>query len=77
MSDSKESLEDGAPGSVDGDQSPGAEDRTVSSKEAMRGELRDDMNNFLAQGGEIKRVAPNVRKDLPKKPVSNYASRPI
>jgi hypothetical protein len=76
MSDSKGLLND-APGSVDNDESRGAADRTVSSKEAMRGELREDMNKFLRQGGEIKRVAPNVRKDLPKKPVSNYASRPI
>jgi len=77
MSDPKGSVENDAPGSAGDDEGQGVADRTVSSKEAMRGELREDMNKFLSQGGEIKRVAPNVRKDLPKKPVSNYATRPI
>ncbi len=52
-------------------------DRTVSSREAERRRLEEDMKRFLSGGGKITQVDPNVRMDPPRKPESNYGSRPI
>ena len=52
-------------------------DRTVSSKETARRQLEEDMKRFLSGGGQISVVATNVRADPPRKPESNYGSRPI
>ena len=54
-----------------------AETLTVSSKEALRRQLEDEMARFLAQGGKIKEIPPDVTTDPPQKPVSNYGSKPI
>jgi len=51
--------------------------RTVSSKENIRQKLEDDIEEFLAKGGSVEVVGNNVTADPPKKPVSNYGSRPI
>lgn len=52
-------------------------DRTVSSRELERRRLQEDMERFLQAGGKITQVDANVRMDPPKKPESNYGSRPI
>lgn len=52
-------------------------DRSVTSREAERRRLEEDMKRFLSSGGKITQVDPNVRTDPPKKPESNYGSRPI
>ncbi len=52
-------------------------DRTVASKEAARRQLEEDMKRFLSSGGQISVVDTNVRADPPRKPESNYGSRPI
>lgn len=52
-------------------------DRTVSSKDAARRQLEEDMKRFLSTGGQIRSVDTNVRADPPRKPESNYGSRPI
>ena len=52
-------------------------DRTVSSKDAARKQLEEDMKRFLGSGGNITQVDANVRADPPRKPESNYGSRPI
>lgn len=48
---------------------------------AAHQQLRDDVDAavqaFLSQGGEIKQIEPNVMADPPRKPQSNYGSRPI
>lgn len=54
-----------------------AETLTVSSKEALRRQLEEEMARFLAQGGQIKEIPPDVTADPPQKPVSNYGSKPI
>lgn len=54
-----------------------AETLTVSSKEALRRQLEEEMARFLAQGGRIKEIPPDVTTDPPQKPVSNYGSKPI
>ena len=52
-------------------------DRTVSSRAAERQQLEEDMAKYLSKGGTIKEIDRDVRMDPPKKPQSNYGSRPI
>lgn len=54
-----------------------AETLTVSSKEALRRQLEEEMERFLARGGKVQEVPPDVTADPPQKPVSNYGSKPI
>ena len=54
-----------------------AETLTVSSKEALRRQLEEEMERFLAKGGRIQEIPPDVTTDPPQKPVSNYGSKPI
>ena len=51
--------------------------RTVAAKSGSRNQLEEDIQRFLAQGGSVSTVAGGVSADPPKKPVSNYGSRPI
>lgn len=53
------------------------EDRTVTSRAKVRTELTDQIEKFLAGGGLINQIDPNVMADPPRKPTSNYGSRPI
>ena len=52
-------------------------DRSLSSKDSDRRQLEADMMKFLKGGGAIESIEPNVRADPPRKPESNYGSRPI
>lgn len=54
-----------------------AESLTVSSKEAIRRQLEEEMERFLAKGGKVQEIPPDVTADPPKKPESNYGSKPI
>lgn len=54
-----------------------AETLTVSSKEALRRQLEEEMERFLARGGQIKEIPPDVTADPPQKPVTSYGSKPI
>lgn len=54
-----------------------ADDRSVSSRERLRGQLYADVEEFLSRGGKIEKVDPHVTADPPKKPDNNYGSRPI
>ena len=54
-----------------------AEDRTVTSRAKIRTQLSDQIEEFLAGGGSINQIDPNVMADPPRKPQSNYGSRPI
>lgn len=54
-----------------------AEERTVASRQAMRDEMDRQVAEFLARGGQIQQVDPNVTADPPRKPESDYGSRPI
>lgn len=52
-------------------------DYSVKSREAARLALNDQIAAFLSRGGQISHVDNNVTADPPKKPTSNYGSRPI
>jgi|GEM_PF-1357366 len=52
-------------------------DACAQAKAAERESLMSDVEKFLASGGEIELVDPNVMTDPPKKPVSNYGAQPI
>ena len=60
-----------------GSKDEAAEGRTLSSRNRIRSSLDEDIEAFLARGGAIDTVDPNVSGDPPQKPVSNYGSRPI
>lgn len=54
-----------------------AEDRSVTSRERSRTQVNEQVAEFLARGGRIDEIQPHVTADPPKKPSSNYGSRPI
>ena len=47
------------------------------TKQVERDEISEQIEAFLASGGKIDYVEPNVLADPPKKPTSNYGSQPI
>jgi len=51
--------------------------KSVTAHNEARKSLEDDVAAFLARGGRIEQVADNVMADPPRKPQSNYGSRPI
>ena len=51
--------------------------RTLASREKLRNQVDDQVAAFLNQGGSINEIEPNVMADPPRKPTSNYGSRPI
>jgi hypothetical protein len=53
------------------------EDFSIASRQKVRDELEDQIAAFLARGGVINEVAPNVTADPPKKPSPDYGGRPI
>lgn len=53
------------------------DESNANSKEEERQELDAQIEAFLASGGKIDYVEPNVLADPPKKPTSNYGSQPI
>lgn len=52
-------------------------DRSISSREAIRKKLQNDIEQFLSSGGAVKTIDPHVTADPPTKPISNYGGRPI
>jgi len=52
-------------------------ERTISSKKSQRDQLQADIEKFLKKGGKVQPIDPHVTADPPKKPESNYGSRPI
>ena len=47
------------------------------TRDDIRQQLSNDVENFLKNGGSVQRVENNVRADPPKKPSMNYGSAPI
>jgi len=50
---------------------------SLEAKQRERDELARAMEEYLARGGRVQEVEPNVVADPPKKPDSKYGSRPI
>ena len=50
---------------------------TPEAKQRERDELARAIEAFLAKGGKVQEIEPNVVADPPKKPDSKYGSRPI
>ena len=61
-----------AKASVDVDELP-----SIEAKQKDRDALARAMEEFLARGGKVQEVEPNVVADPPKKPDGKYGSRPI
>lgn len=53
------------------------EDFSIAARQKIRDELEDQIAAFLARGGKISEVEPNVTADPPKKPTPDYGGRPI
>lgn len=58
-------------------ESEALEDFSIASRQKVRDEIEDQIAAFLARGGRINEVAPNVTADPPKKPTPDYGGRPI
>lgn len=50
---------------------------SLTAKEAERLRLQAEVEAFLARGGKINEIPPNVVADPPRKPESNYGGQPI
>lgn len=50
---------------------------SLEAKQKERDALARAMEEFLARGGKVQEVEPNVVADPPKKPDNKYGSRPI
>jgi hypothetical protein len=53
------------------------QERSLSSRNNLRKEMQEDIDAFINQGGAVEEVPRGMRADPPRKPVSNYGSRPI
>lgn len=52
-------------------------DFSLAEKNREREALQRQVEEFLARGGTINHIDPNVCADPPQKPSNNYGSRPI
>jgi len=52
-------------------------ERSLSSRAKLRDQMAEDVNRFMSKGGSVEEVPKSFRADPPKKPTSNYGSRPI
>lgn len=49
----------------------------INEKDEERRLIQGQIEQFLASGGSISEIEPNVMADPPKKPTSNYGGQPI
>jgi hypothetical protein len=70
-----ESPSESAGPAINHDEIP--EERTVASRQKLRDEMSKEIEEFLMRGGKIAQIEPNVTADPPRKPDSDYGSRPI
>ncbi|MEM7080799.1 MAG: hypothetical protein AAF513_19445 [Pseudomonadota bacterium] len=49
-----------------------ADSYTPKSRACDRSKLADDVEAFLAEGGEVKEIPKGERADPPRKPENNY-----
>jgi len=53
------------------------EERSLTSRQRARDQLTSDVEAFIASGGAISEIDPEVSADPPRKPQPKYGSRPI
>ena len=53
------------------------EEHTVASRERLRKQLSDEVAEFLARGGKIQLVDPNVTAEIPLNVGDNYGRQPL
>lgn len=70
-------LEDEARYVISGSDESLDDDDAAGYRASLRQQLQSDVEAFLASGGRITEVPPNVVTDPPKKPQSNYGGQPI
>ncbi len=51
--------------------------RSLASRKKLRSKMDNEVEKFLNSGGAIDEIEANVMADPPRKPTSNYGSRPI
>lgn len=77
--DSSDDSDDSDQGKVKADASDD-DDMSVGSaaeRARMRESMEAEVAAFLARGGQIQQIDDNVMADPPRKPQTNYGSRPI
>ncbi|MCA6062406.1 hypothetical protein [Thalassolituus marinus] len=50
---------------------------SLAARNRVRESMAAEVEAFLARGGQIQTIDDNVMADPPRKPTSNYGSRPI
>ena len=73
----KSDVVDGVDFSYLGSKEELAEERTVESRRRLREMLANQIEEFLSKGGTIETVPSDIVTNPPKRPESNYGSRPI
>lgn len=53
------------------------DEANMAVRNALRRQIESDVEAFLARGGKISEIPPNVVADPPRKPESNYGGQPI
>lgn len=52
-------------------------ERELADREALRSKMASEVDAFLKAGGKVEQVERGKRADPPRKPQSQYGSRPI
>ncbi len=52
-------------------------ERQLADREALRSQMASEVEAFLKAGGKVEQVERGKRADPPRKPESQYGSRPI
>lgn len=73
----KDVYEDQANNTRSKDTEEFAEERSVTSRQRARTQLSAEIEEFLARGGAISEIDPEITADPPRKPQPKYGSRPI
>ncbi len=75
--DAAESLSSSDAAEMAASREDAPEARSVTSRCRIRDQLNDDIAEFLLRGGAINNVEAHVMADPPRRPNSDYGSRPI
>ncbi len=52
-------------------------ERLLADREALRSKMASEVEDYLKAGGKVEQVERGKRADPPRKPESQYGSRPI